>query len=131
MRCGWRGYESARLIVGMPVALPLKFQRHFREITKFHVLPADRGKGYGSELLRRLCVEADAADMRLWLTAEPFEFDDGALGGSDLLVLYSRHGFVPAWEEGGPRFMARNVFRGVSRSIILQPEVLHVGGVVH
>lgn len=60
--------------------------RGLTRLLDFALLPAWRGGGIGTQLLRALCAEADAAGLPLAVELA---------GGSAALPLFARHGFVP------------------------------------
>lgn len=62
-------------------------------VTRIEVDPALRGRGYGTELLRRITRDADAEKVTLVLEVEPDGSPNG-LGFYELRVWYAKLGFV-------------------------------------
>lgn len=70
-------------------------------ITRINVPAEYRGKGYGTQLLRRICADADREGATLTLTIHA----SGALEHAALEAWYTRHGFkvMPeGWLERKP-----------------------------
>lgn len=65
-------------------------------ITGVQVQKKFRGRGYASDLLDRVCAEADAEGVRLFLEISP---DGTGLNDDVLDAFYRKHGFEQ-WEEG-------------------------------
>lgn len=59
-------------------------------IRRINVPAPHRGKGYGSELLDRICTDADAEGMILML----YVVSTGRLDDCDLISWYERRGFI-------------------------------------
>lgn len=66
------GKGVARLRIRRTEALPAAMRDRTREIVDFEVLPAEQNKGYGARLLRKVCEEADEANIVLVLWPKPF-----------------------------------------------------------
>jgi hypothetical protein len=80
-------------MLGLPVALPINMRADVIELSKLRTLPGERGKGYATELLLDVCIEADMARKFLFLCVEPD--DDCPLTTKQLSEMYLRFGFVP------------------------------------
>jgi len=65
-------------------------------ITGVQVQARFRGRGYASDLLDRVCEDADAEGVRLFLEISP---DGTGLSDAALDAFYRRHGFEE-WEDG-------------------------------
>ena len=65
-------------------------------ITGVQVQARFRGQGYASDLLDRVCQDADEEGVKLFLEIAP---DGTGLDEAVLDAFYRRHGFE-AWEEG-------------------------------
>jgi ribosomal protein S18 acetylase RimI-like enzyme len=65
-------------------------------ITGVEVQKRFRGQGYASDLLDRVCEDADAEGVRLLLEISP---DGTGLSDAALDAFYRRHGFEE-WEDG-------------------------------
>lgn len=69
----------------------------------FYVIPAERGKGYGSELLTHVCTLLQREGARsIYIQPGPFEVDESPIKPSEyqqkterLIKLYQRVGFQP------------------------------------
>lgn len=82
---GPRTYDQASLEIVLPMSIPAHLRENVREV--FDLKSGDPGKGHGSELLRRVCGEADRESFVLMLKVDQ---DD------KLVEWYSRFGFKPA-----------------------------------
>ena len=103
MQLGPRVLGAASLEVVTCQALPARMRPVTRELLRFEVDPMERGKGYGSALLKMVCAEADKHRIVLLLTVE------NQVRTADLLRLYSRFGFVTLPEKGRTKLMARPI----------------------
>jgi len=65
-------------------------------ITGVHTQPRFRGNGYASDLLDRVCQDADEEHVRLFLEISP---DGTGLNDAALDAFYRKHGFQE-WEDG-------------------------------
>ena len=99
---GSRTYGDSTLRLTMSKAVPKEIQPGIREITSLYTSESSRGKGKASELLRKVCKEADNVGIVLLIVPKPF--DDG-LDQDALEQFYSRHGFTKIQDE--PIMMAR------------------------
>lgn len=70
-----RGIASLR--IRRSTALPVAMQPRTREVVDFTVKPAERNKGYGTRLLRKVCEEADEANIILVLWPKPYGDEPG------------------------------------------------------
>lgn len=77
-------------------------------VTGVQVQPRFRGKGYASDLLDRVCAEADAEGVRLFLEIGP---DGTGLNDDVLDAFYRRHGFEE-WEDGDDGSRVREPLAG-------------------
>lgn len=71
-------------------------------LTGIRTFPTKRGRGYASRLLRTICHDADAENVRLILKAEAEDWDNlqhPGLSQSALVAFYTRHGFKMVIEE--------------------------------
>jgi predicted GNAT family acetyltransferase len=59
-------------------------------ITSVGVQRSMRGQGAASQLLKRVCADADREGVTLLLAVEP---DGTGLGRNELIAFYGRHGF--------------------------------------
>jgi hypothetical protein len=57
---------------------------------------ADRGRGYGSKLIKAVLADKDYADRPLIVKPEPYYDDDTTV--SELMDMYKKFGFIP-WKE--------------------------------
>lgn len=93
----WRRYEDRRYSIkigGEKVAvLETSFDpsSHFGYVESLVVDEHWRGRGLGAQLLDRLCADADADAVTLWLTATAGK---KGLSQRALLAFYRRRGFV-------------------------------------
>lgn len=89
----------ATLRVRQPPSLPAHMRERVREIGNFYVEQGERNKGYATRLLRKVCQEADEANIVLMLFADPFEHDEPnpdhtGLTMEQLVEFYNRFGFA-------------------------------------
>lgn len=97
MQSGIRTVRSATLQITETTAIPERMRSQVREVSHLEVPIEDRRKGYASELLKRVCDEANACAMVLLLL--PDEAQDW------LISFYERFGFVRI--QDSPPIMAR------------------------
>lgn len=94
MKNGPREYEDSVLYVGDCKALPQRMRPVTREISSVHTPAASQGKGHATELMHRVCQEADLSGITLVLWLRPFG-EDIALSTGQLAEWYAkRFGFV-------------------------------------
>jgi predicted GNAT family N-acyltransferase len=91
---GLRSHESASCRLNYSMGVPAEMRDRLRELS--HLSAADQGKGHGSELMRKVCDEADQSAIVLLLTAKP-----------ELFTWYERFGFYQLPDSAG--VMARPV----------------------
>ena len=99
---GARTFGDSALRLQMSKAVPEHMRKGTREITSLYTKEESRGKGKASQLLQKVCKEADNVGIVLLIAPKPF---DNGLGQQELEDFYSRHGFVRINEE--PILMAR------------------------
>lgn len=91
MRIGPRTYGAASCKINFCEVLPNR--RHdLRELTHVWCDPAKREQGQASEMMQKLCDEADAKLMVLLLSAKPYGDDKGP-DVEGLKKFYSKFGF--------------------------------------
>ena len=91
LKMGDRRLGPALCRVTHCAALPKHMHARTREVKALHVAPAERGKGYGTSLMHKLCREADADNMILVLM--PRGFADAAWTDEQLAGWYEQFGF--------------------------------------
>lgn len=101
MKLGPRSNEHASLKLVKPRALPAHMHGDIIELVGLRTSPAHRQKGWATELMLDVCLEADMAQRFLFLCVEP----DGGMGLKELAQFYVRHGFMPIQAE--PLLMIR------------------------
>ena len=104
MNVGPRSHGPASLQVRVSMALPKHLRDKTRELTKVHTPAAEQGTGHATELLRRVCDEADQAGLVLVLWPRPYG-DDIALSAGQLRDWYAKFGFRVIQPD--PPLMAR------------------------
>lgn len=98
------GKGTARLRIRQTDALPLAMRERTREVVDFVVLETEQNKGYGARLLRKVCEEADEANIILVLWPKPY--GNEPLTDRQLVEWYNRDfGFAVLQTE--PLLMAR------------------------
>jgi N-acetylglutamate synthase-like GNAT family acetyltransferase len=102
MPVGPRGYHSARLTIAVPMGLPDHMRGGVRELMSLEVPAEDRRQGLATTLMERTAVEADGAQVVLFIHVQPFE---GSVTVDELEAFYAKFGFVVIQER--PRLMAR------------------------
>jgi N-acetylglutamate synthase-like GNAT family acetyltransferase len=91
MRIGPRTYGAASCQVNFCTVLPNR--RHdLREVTHVWCDPAKRGQGQASEMMQKLCTEADTKLMVLLLSAKPYGDEKGP-DVEGLQKFYAKFGF--------------------------------------
>ena len=91
---GLRSHESASCRLNYSLGVPVEMREGLRELS--HLSASIQGKGHGSELLRKVCAEADRCRIVLLLVA-----------GEGLAEWYERFGFYALPDSNGA--MARAV----------------------
>lgn len=89
-------FRSIRLAPHRTAVADVSNMGQFWEINRINVPSGFRGNGYGSELLRQVCEEADYENATLRLSINPY----GDLSYADLQDWYERYGFVQIDEDG-------------------------------
>jgi N-acetylglutamate synthase-like GNAT family acetyltransferase len=79
-------------------AVPVKMRRDIRELHNLFVPEADRGNGYGAQLLHDVCREADEHKLTLLLAVDADKIES-------MVPWYTRWGFQPI--QAKPLLMAR------------------------
>jgi len=98
-------------------AVPAHMREGIRELASLQVPPAERGKGYATTLVHKVCRDADAAGVVLVVWPQPF--GDVAMTAEQLQAWYGREfGFQVIQPE--PVLMARPV-DGTPRVLSLTP----------
>jgi len=95
MKTGTLELGQASLHIGYSQILP-KQRDKIREITEFFVHEKERGKGFGSELLKDVCEQADSKEITLLLKADTERLEN----------YYKRFDFVTI-QAGSDILMAR------------------------
>lgn len=72
MKTGERSLGPAKLRVRQCPSLPAQLQKTTRELVNVETPFAQQGKGYMTSLIHKVCREADAANMVLLLTPQPY-----------------------------------------------------------
>lgn len=104
MVLGFRRVGGASCRLQKPLALPKHMHEGIVEVTRVLTDDLQRGKGYATTLIHRICQEADKNGLTLFLQVDPY--GDGPLDCSALEGWYSRaFGFAPIQAE--PLLMAR------------------------
>lgn len=86
------------------LAFPAHLRDGIRELAKLQVPATERGKGYATSLVHKVCREADKAGVVLVLWPQPF--GDGEMTQEQLVAWYGREfGFQVIQPE--PVLMAR------------------------
>lgn len=103
---GPRVYRHSRLKVVKADLLPHQ-QANMRKVTHVYTDPCARQRGEATELMRRLCAEADRFAKVLILEVGAFGDESDNLGASDdvLRHWYGKFGFTPLPEM--PFMLAR------------------------
>ena len=99
---GRRELASASLRLSIAQGLPKEMWGGTREI--IDVIASNPRKGHATELMYRVCEEADRNAITLILTCK--QFQDG-MTDEQLSKWYSRFGFIPIQDD--PVIMARQV----------------------
>lgn len=72
MKTGDRSVGPAKLRVRQCPAMPPALQKTTRELVNVGTPFAEQGKGYMTTLIHKVCREADAANLVLVLTPQPY-----------------------------------------------------------
>jgi GNAT superfamily N-acetyltransferase len=81
-------HGTASCKLGYCVAVPAHLRGGLLEITKVYVPAEDRGKGLASEMIAKICLQADAD--RFILLTMPQPYGDGAMSKDELSRWYIR-----------------------------------------
>ncbi|MEV5883094.1 GNAT family N-acetyltransferase [Streptomyces sp. NPDC052020] len=65
-------------------------------LTEVAVWPEFRGRGWGSEILKEVCADADTDDVTLMLSFDP---GPNGLSAEAMLSWYERYGFIRALND--------------------------------
>lgn len=106
MKPGARMHGPASLRLSFNTAVPAHLRGGLLEITHVVTPEEERGKGYASMLLQKVCAEADAAGKVLLLNPKPY--DTPQLSADELTAWYEGFGFDVIQEQPA-RLMARPV----------------------
>lgn len=86
MKIGERKYGAAIAVVRFCEGVPEHMKHDVREITDVYTDPKMRRQGHATELMNRICKEADAKKMILVL--RPGQFGDGEMTDRQLYEWY-------------------------------------------
>lgn len=97
MKPGTRTHGPSSLRLSFNTAVPAHLRGRLLEVS--HVLTPDgqRGQGYASLLMQKVCAEADAAGKLLMLTPQPFDVPE--LSKDQLTDWYLGYGFEVLQEK--------------------------------
>lgn len=95
MKTGVRKLGPASLKITYTALVSANLRGAIREVSHFHTRESDRGQGHGTQLMKKICAEADSSRTVLMLTAD----------GDRLGDYYARFGFETIQSE--PQIMAR------------------------
>lgn len=105
MRSGPRRLGPATLYIRQCDALPESMRDGTRELVSLEVAPVMRGKGHATELMHKVCREADLNGTVLLIWPDPYGEHDGP-DRERLIRWYARDfGFVVT--QNNPVLMAR------------------------
>lgn len=119
MKTGERSVGHATLRVRQCPALPPALQKTTRELVNVETPFAEQGKGYMTTLIHKVCREADAANLVLVLTPQPYG-DNLNLSKQQLEDWYSRSfGFHVIQRE--PMTLMARMANGTPQALQLTP----------
>jgi hypothetical protein len=119
MKTGDRSVGPATLRVRQCPALPPKLQRTTRELVNVETPFAEHGKGYMTTLIHKVCREADATNIVLVLTPQPYG-DNINLSKQQLEDWYARSfGFHVIQTE--PMTLMARMVNGTPKMLSLTP----------
>lgn len=119
MKTGDRSVGPAKLRVRQCPALPPALQKTTREIVNVETPFAEQGKGYATTLMHKVCREADAANLVLVLTPQPYG-DNINLSKQQLEEWYARSfGFHVIQRE--PMTLMARMVNGTPQALQLTP----------
>lgn len=103
MKPGTRKHGTATLRLSFNTSVPAHLRGGLLEVSHVLTPEADRGKGYASMLMQKVCAEADEAGKVLMLMPKPFNAEP--MDAEALTQWYARYGFEPI--QSSPLVMAR------------------------
>ena len=119
MKTGDRSVGPAKLRVRQCPALPPALQKATRELVNVETPFAEQGKGYMTTLIHKVCREADAANLVLVLTPQPYG-DNVNLSKQQLEDWYARSfGFSVIQRE--PMTLMARMVNGTPQALQLTP----------
>ena len=119
MKTGDRSVGPAKLRVRQCPALPPALQKTTRELVNVETPFAEQGKGYMTTLIHKVCREADAANLVLVLTPQPYG-DNINLSNQQLEDWYARSfGFHVIQRE--PMTLMARMVNGTPQALQLTP----------
>lgn len=119
MKTGERSVGPAKLRVRQCPALPPALQKTTRELVNVETPFAEQGKGYMTTLIHKVCREADAANLVLVLTPQPYG-DNINLSKQQLEEWYARSfGFHVIQRE--PMTLMARMVNGTPQALQLTP----------
>lgn len=119
MKTGDRSVGPAKLRVRQCPALPPALQKTTRELVNVETPFAEQGKGYMTTLIHKVCREADAANLVLVLTPQPYG-DNINLSKQQLEDWYARSfGFHVIQRE--PMTLMARMVNGTPQALQLTP----------
>lgn len=119
MKTGDRSVGPAKLRVRQCPALPPALQKTTRELVNVETPFAEQGKGYMTTLIHKVCREADAANLVLVLTPQPYG-DNINLSKQQLEDWYARSFGFHVIQRDPMTLMARMV-NGTPQALQLTP----------
>jgi len=119
MKTGDRSVGPAKLRVRQCPALPPALQKTTRELVNVETPFEQQGKGYMTTLIHKVCREADAANLVLVLTPQPYG-DNINLSKQQLEDWYARSfGFHVIQRE--PMTLMARMVNGTPQALQLTP----------
>ena len=119
MKTGDRSVGPAKLRVRQCPAMPPALQKTTRELVNVETPFAEQGKGYMTTLIHKVCREADAANLVLVLTPQPYG-DNINLSKQQLEEWYARSfGFHVIQRE--PMTLMARMVNGTPQALQLTP----------
>lgn len=119
MKTGDRSVGPAKLRVRQCPALPPALQKTTRELVNVETPFAEQGKGYMTTLIHKVCREADAANLVLVLSPQPWG-DNINLSKQQLEDWYARSfGFHVIQRE--PMTLMARMVNGTPQAMQLTP----------
>lgn len=119
MKTGDRSVGPAKLRVRQCPALPPALQKTTRELVNVETPFVEQGKGYMTTLIHKVCREADASNLVLVLTPQPYG-DNINLSKQQLEDWYARSfGFHVIQRE--PMTLMARMVNGTPQALQLTP----------